>query len=83
MLALTSICQRHKLDLKTWAGFAKHEAALRGAKDTLDDISHEKPHSEFLRQLMMDAKVANQLGTLGGGMFLFVKKVNLLCQIQN
>lgn len=48
-------------------GKREHKRALKGAHTTLDDISNEHAPSPFLEHALSEKKVANQLGTLGGG----------------
>lgn len=49
-------------------GFNEHKGPLPGARVALDEISHEKPPTRRLESVFRrKAKIANQLGTLGGG----------------
>lgn len=49
-------------------GFNEHRGPLPGARQALDEISHEKPPTRRLENVFRKKpKIANQLGTLGGG----------------
>ena len=49
------------------AGFNKHSTPLPTARQTLDDISHEHPPTQYLLNFLPKSTAAEQLGTLGGG----------------
>lgn len=48
-------------------GFSQHRKSLEGSKAVLDEITGEFEPSEFLLGRLATPKVADQLGTLGGG----------------
>lgn len=50
------------------AGFNEHRSPLMGARQALDEISHEKTPTKRLENVFRNKpKIANQIGTLGGG----------------